>query len=141
MEMILVLVIAALLTAVAVPNLQPAMATMRLRGAASDIASALRHVRGLALGRGKETVFSLNVARHVYRVTGRAKSYALPDSVRLQLFTADKELVDAEEGNIRFYPDGSATGGRITLEAAGQRRLVDVNWLSGEITVREERED
>lgn len=141
MEMILVLVIAAMLTAVAVPNMQPAMAAMRLRGAASDIASALRHVRGQALSRGREATFTLNVARHLYRVSGRAKSYALPDSVQLQLFTADQELVDAEEGNIRFYPDGSATGGRVSLEAGGNRRLIDVNWLTGEVTVRDERED
>lgn len=141
MEMILVLVIAATLTAVAVPSMQPALVAMRLRGAASDLASALRYVRGQALSRGREAIFTLDVDRRVYRVSGRTKSYALPDSVHLQLFTAEQELIGEGEGNIRFYPDGSATGGRITLEAGGNRRLIDVNWLTGEVTVREESHD
>jgi general secretion pathway protein H len=141
MEMMLVLAIAAALTAVAVPNLQPALAAMRLRGAASDVASALRHVRGHALSSGREATFTLDIKRHAYQVSSRAKSYALPDSVRLRLFTAEQELVGEDLGRIRFFPDGSATGGRVTLEAGGNRRLVDVNWLTGDVTVREEREE
>jgi general secretion pathway protein H len=137
LEMMLVLVVAALLAAVAVPNMQPAIATMQLKTAAQDIASALRHTRGQALSQGKEAEFVLNVNRHFYRVAGRRKPYALPESVKLSLFTADF-LMDEGQGSIVFYPDGSASGGRVTLEGAGKKRLVDVNWLTGNITVREE---
>lgn len=137
LEMMLVLVIAALLAAVAVPNMQPAIATMQLRAATSDIASALRHTRGQALSRGREAEFVLNVERHFYRTAGRAKPYVLPESVKLSLFTADV-LTDEGQGSIVFYPDGSASGGRVTLEGAGKKRLVDVNWLTGAIVIREE---
>ncbi len=137
LEMILVLVIAAVLAAVAVPNMQPAIANMQLRAATQDVASALRHARGQALKRGSEAVFVLNVNRHFYRVAGRAKPYALPESVKLSLFTADF-LMDEGQGSIVFYPDGSASGGRVTLEGGGRTRLVDVNWLTGNIVIREE---
>jgi general secretion pathway protein H len=138
LEMILVLVIAATVAAVAVPNFQPALANMQLRAATRDVASALRHVRGQALSRGREAVFSLNVDRHTYQVSGRRKDYALPASVRLGLFTAEAELSGEGQGSIRFYPDGSSTGGRVSLEAAGKKRLVDVNWLTGAVLIREE---
>lgn len=110
LEMILVLVIAATVAAVAVPNFQPALANMQLRAATRDVASALRHVRGQALSRGREAVFSLDVNHHTYQVSGRRKNYALPESVRLGLFTAEAELSGEGLGSIRFYPDGSSTG-------------------------------
>jgi general secretion pathway protein H len=138
LEMILVLVIAATVAAVAVPNLQPALANMQLRAATRDIASALRYARGQALSRGREAVFSLDVERHVYQVSGRRKDYSLPASVQFGLFTAETELSGEGQGSIRFYPDGSSTGGRVSLDAAGKRRLVDVNWLTGAVVIREE---
>ena len=122
----------------AVPNMQPALANMQLRAATQDVASALRHARGQALSRGREAEFSLDVHRHAYQVTGRRKPYILPASVKLGLFTAESELSGEGQGSIRFYPDGSATGGRVSLEAAGKKRLVDVNWLTGAVVIREE---
>lgn len=138
LEMILVLVIAATVAAVAVPNLEPALANMQLRAATRDIASALRYARGQALSRGREAVFSLDVDRHIYQVSGRRKAYGLPISVQLGLFTAETELSGQGQGSIRFYPDGSSTGGRVSLDAMGKRRLVDVNWLTGAVVIREE---
>jgi general secretion pathway protein H len=137
LEMMLVLVVAAVLAAVAVPNMQPAITNMQLRAATQDIASALRHTRGQALSRGREAEFVLNVQKHFYRVAGRQKPYVLAESVKLSLFTADF-LMDEGQGSIVFYPDGSASGGRVTLEGAGKTRLVDVNWLTGNIVIREE---
>lgn len=140
LELILVLVVAAIAAAVAVPNLQPAMANAQLKAATQDVASALRHTRGEALSRGREAEFVLNVNRHFYRVAGRHKPYALSDSVKLSLFTADF-LMSEGQGSIVFYPDGSSSGGRVTLKGAGKTRLVDVNWLTGAVVVREESDE
>jgi len=116
------------------------MVNAQLRAATQDVASALRHTRGQALSLGREAEFVLNVNRHFYRVVGRSKPYPLPDSVKLSLFTADF-LQSEGQGSIVFYPDGSATGGRITLKGAGKIRLVDVNWLTGAVVVREETDE
>ena len=140
LEMILVMVVAAVVAVVAVPNFQPAIANMQLKSATADVASALRHTRGEALSQGREAEFVLNVNQHFYKITGRKKPYALPTSVTLKLFTADF-LTSEGQGSILFYPDGSASGGRVTLEGAGKTRLVDVNWLTGAIVVREETND
>lgn len=140
LELFLVLVVAALAAAVAVPNLQPAMVNAQMRSATQDVASALRHVRGVALSQGREAAFMLDVKRHNYQVTGRGKPYTLPDSVKLSLFTADY-LQGEGWGSIVFYPDGSATGGRVTLQGAGKTRLVDVNWLTGAVVIREESDE
>lgn len=141
LEVLLALVIAAVLMAVAVPNLGPAVSRAQLYSAARDVASALRHARGQALVQGREAVFEIDVTRHQYRVAGRTKVYNLPEPIHLSLYTAETELMDEGVGRIRFFPDGSATGGRVTLAGAGREREVDVSWLTGEVKLREEDRD
>ena len=38
-------------------------------------------------------------------------------------------------GDIRFQPDGSSTGGRITLADGRRRMAVGVDWLTGRVSV------
>lgn len=136
--MLLALAIAAALTAVAVPNLTPLLNRAQLTAAARDIASGLRYARGQALAGAREAVFELDVNHKAYRVSGRRKPFSLPDGVRLSLYTAEQEAGEEGIGRIRFFPDGSSTGGRVTLETAGKKRLVDINWLTGEVAIRED---
>jgi len=43
--------------------------------------------------------------------------------------------------DVWFFPDGSATGGRVTLTASKQKRVVDVNWLTGEVRMGDDDSD
>lgn len=133
LELLIVLVISALLIGTVVPNFGPGIARAQLYSATRDVASALRHTRGQAMNTGQDALFELNTAQHTYRVTGRPKVYQLPGDIELGLFTTSTETVDEGIGRIRFFPDGSATGGRVTLIGAKQTRVVDINWLTGEV--------
>ncbi|QJD30701.1 GspH/FimT family pseudopilin [Methylococcus geothermalis] len=141
LEMLLVLGIGTILLAVAVPNVMPAIEAARLSSAARDVASGLRFARGQALSRRQEVRFTLDVAGHRYQVSTRPKAFGLPSAVALKLFTASGEVEGEGVGSIRFFPDGSSTGGRVTLEAAGRKRLIDVNWLTGRISSSAEEAD
>ena len=57
--------------------------------------------------------------------------------IRDRLYTAQSEIVDDKHGAIRFYPDGSSTGGRVTLASGERKFLVDVDWLTGRVTIKE----
>jgi general secretion pathway protein H len=35
---------------------------------------------------------------------------------------------------IRFFADGSSTGGRVKLSSAGRDWVIGVEWLTGEVT-------
>ena len=59
----------------------------------------------------------------------------MPKNVEVKLFTAQSELTDANTGSIRFFPDGGSTGGRITVMANERKYAVDVNWLTGQVTI------
>ena len=137
-ELIVVLVIMVTAAAITGPNLVRGLAGVKLKSAARDVASALRYSRSYAVIRARESEFHLDLEKNSYRVSGKKKLYRLSDSVRLKLVTAESEITGVEEGVIRFFPDGSSTGGRVTLEADERKHHVDVNWLTGQVVSRVE---
>lgn len=109
-----------------------------LRATAAEIASGLRLARSEAIVHNRSVVFSLDVTGHRYRV-GAGAERSLPANLSLQLLTVAGENRGPGVGDIRFQPDGSSTGGRISL-AEGQHRLaVGVDWLTGGISVADLR--
>lgn len=132
-EMLIVIAISATVLATLVPNFSPAIERTKLHAAARDVSSALRHCRGYAMIKGEDAVFELDTANNVYKITGRKKSYSIPESIELSLFTTTTETLSDNSGRIRFFPDGSATGGRVTLIGKNQTLVIDINWLTGEI--------
>ncbi len=139
LELLIVLAIAAASFAMVGPRVSSGLSTMKLNTAANDMASALRFTRSRAISDTREAEFFLDVERHRYRVTGKHKEYRVPESIHLKLLTAESEMIGDGQGVIRFFPDGSSTGGRVTLEVGQQKRLVDVNWLTGQIVIRTEQ--
>lgn len=136
-EMLLTLALAAALTMLVVPNFGPAIDSARLKSASRNIASALRQTRTLAIKQRRDVRLTLDIHQHVYRISGESRVFRLPEEVELKLFTADSEIIDQGRGSVRFFPDGSSTGGRVTLMAGERKRIVDVNWLTGHVTLRE----
>jgi len=133
--MLLVLAIAVIAMMVVLPNLSRGLAAAEMRSATRDIASSLRYSRGYAIASGKESEFNIDVKSNRYSVSGRTKQYAVSDTIQLKLLTVDAEIKNEGQGVIRFYPDGSSTGGRITLETEDRTRIVDINWLTGQIEI------
>lgn len=139
LEMLLVLSIAVIAMALVVPNLSKGIDSIRLTSTSREIVSSLRYLRGRAISNNRATEFNLNIKTNVYHLTGQNKAYSVPDTIRMRLVTADTEIDGEDSGTIRFYPDGSSTGGRVTLVAGNRERLVDVNWLTGQIEMRTEK--
>lgn len=132
-EMMIVIAISAIVLATLVPNFAPAIERAKLNAASRDVVSALRHCRGYAMIKGEDALFEINTINHTYRISGRNKLYHIPESIQLGLFTTTTETLDEGTGRIRFFPDGSATGGRVTLIGQNQTLVIDINWLTGEI--------
>ncbi len=137
-EMLLTLAIAAGLAVIAAPNFAPALESARLKSATRDMASALRQARSLAVRQRRDVRLTLDIDEHRYRITGQEKIHRIPQEIELKLFTADSEILGPGRGSFRFFADGSSTGGRVTLAAGARQRIVDVNWLTGQVFLRED---
>src|SRR5438874_1500850 len=59
----------------------------------------------------------------------------VPRQLSIELLTVSGERRDFATGDIRFNPDGSSTGGRISLADGRQKMAVGVDWLSGRVSV------
>ena len=114
-------------------NLASGNDSTEIKAAARDIVSALRFARGHALMTRQEATLTLDLTGNTYTVSGRDKLYQIPEAIDLTVVTAQTELSGEGEASIRFFPDGSATGGRITLERGKAAWKIDINWLTGQI--------
>ncbi len=109
-----------------------------LQATAAELAAGLRLARSEAILSNRAVVFDLDLIGHRYRV-GTGTPRLLPADLSLELLTISGEARNGREGDIRFNPDGSSTGGRISL-ADGRRRIgVGVDWLTGRVSVADER--
>lgn len=136
LETLIALAVVALLLAVAVPALivPPGV---QLRTASELVATGLRQARLTAVRQQRPVALLLDVDKRLLQVEGGRRVRQLPAEVGLQLDTAQGEIFGPRTGGIRFYPDGSSTGGRVTLTLEGLETQVDVEWLTGRVRVRE----
>ena len=116
------------------PNGNPAD-LMALSAATSRIAGGLRDTRQAAVARKEEQVFMVDVEQRQVASSSSDGLVPLDQALSMRLYTARSELIDESKGRIRFFPDGSSTGGRIDLEVAGGSAAVRVHWANGRVTV------
>jgi general secretion pathway protein H len=135
-ELLAVLFILALTAAVVVPSLGGGD-VVELKSAARSLASGLRHTRNQALNDNRSATLALDVVKHEFQLPGERRVRKLPERIDIVLFTARSEQQNEQRGAIRFFPDGSSTGGRITLSTESMRYLVNVDWLTGRVRVIE----
>ncbi|PID99781.1 MAG: type II secretion system protein GspH, partial [Thiothrix nivea] len=128
LEVLLVLVIAGLLMGVVATSLTEGPV---LRKTAKEVAASLRHARSVAVLQQKEVVWSMDVSNKQFWVGGQDKKRDLHPTIEARINTARSEVVSSTQGNIRFYPDGSSTGGSVELTARNQTFKVNVEWISG----------
>lgn len=132
-ELAAVLFIIVLGFAVAGINFSSGLGASTIRAAARDMVSALRYARGQALVRREQTTVTIDFAENTYQISTRSKIYKIPDGVEVTLVTAQTETSGYGQAGIRFFPDGSSTGGRLTLERDRSVWRIDINWLTGQI--------
>jgi len=137
LELLVVLAVVALIAAVVVPALGTGSASQSARRAAWDIAAALRTARADAIRRNGESVLTLDVDGRSYSVGDDDADRPLPEDVTYTILTAEGERQDQSRASIRFFADGSSTGGRVTMKDGVSEYVVGVEWLTGRVRVHE----
>ena len=134
-ELLVVLSIMAALAAMAAPMLSGEVSGSALKSAAREVAAGLRYARNDAVATRQETRLVFDLEGRTFRIDRDARVHALPKKVDLKLFTAQSDIADDKTGAIRFYPDGGASGGRVTIAAGERKYEVDVDWLTGRVAI------
>ena len=135
-ELLVVLAILGLVVALGTPAFQRVLPGLQLKSSAETVAAAMREARGLAIGTNTETVLVIDVDGHSLRL-GDGPPVRLSPGLALTLWTARREVIGSGSGRIRFYPDGTSTGGRVTLGLDHRVYHVAVDWLTGRVVLGE----
>ena len=131
----LVLVLMAMMYALVPPFFAVGGSTTELKAAARQVAAGLRKARSQAIVERRESVLSVDVDARNFQLSGNTKRYSLPATAIVSVDTAESELLGENVAAIRFYPDGSSTGGRVTLAMDKRELRVDVDWLTGQVGI------
>ena len=116
----------------------PWSSALGLKGAAAELASGLRLARSQAIAGNRPVALELDMNGHRYRV-GTGTVRGLPANLAIELLTIAGEKRGEGVGDIHFNPDGSSTGGRITLADGRRHMAVGVDWLTGRVSVADVR--
>lgn len=132
LELIAALAIAGLVMAVAVPATATLYDSIRYRQAVRDLVSTLSSARYRAMSAGRPV--DVEIRPRERSITLNEKVHHLPANVALSVSSA-RELNRAEVGVIRFYPEGSTSGGSVEVQSdRGRGVRVTVDWLMGTVT-------
>ncbi len=137
-EMLAVLTLIALVAGVAAGLIGSNLGSAKTRAAVRDLTAALRQTRGLAIVKGEARSLEVDVDARTYQVPGK-NAVQLPEELSMKLLTAATEQTGDSKGLIRFFPDGSSSGGRITLKRDDHEWRVEIAWLTGEVRIEEDR--
>ena len=135
LEVLVVLVIASVMYVLILGVPFRGASVADLKAAARSLASGLRQAQTLAMATRRDAVLTIDVEERSYLFPGETEARRIPRDIEVKLFTAQSELLSDKKGAIRFYPDGSSTGGRITVSAGERKYLVDVDWLTGRVSI------
>jgi general secretion pathway protein H len=138
-ELIAVIVLLAIVLSVVTFSFSKSLHSARIRGASRDLVAALRYTRGQAIVKGQQEVLLLNVDTNSYTAPGKG-AVKLPEDMTLRLTTAEQEQTGASTGGIRFFADGSSTGGHVSVFQGQREWRVNVAWLTGDIALDEQPE-
>lgn len=136
LELLVVLVIVGLMATLVGVSISRSLSAAEVRSASRDLMAAMRYTRGQAILKRSEQTLAVDVEKRQYQAPGRGV-VELPEGMDMRLLTARTERTGDTTGTIRFYPDGSSTGGRVTLVAGEREWEINVAWLTGEVTRQE----
>lgn len=132
-EILVTMALLALALTVVTPQLSGTIAATQVKSSARDLVSALRHARQRAVSSGRQTIVDFNLASMRYSFGEHERKF--PDRTEVKMITAQSEQRRHLHGAIRFFPDGSSTGGRVTLQGASLTLHVNVEWLTGDVRI------
>jgi general secretion pathway protein H len=137
LELLVVLLLLAVLASFAGSRIMVGMDGPALRAASGELAAVLRRARSEAIVHNAPVAVLVDVDAPSFGIVGE-RTYAVPDRLKLTLFSAVTDELPSNMGEIRFFPDGSSTGGEVTLASSNAHRYVQVDWLTGRVAVYED---
>ncbi len=135
LEVLIVLILAGFLVGVVATSLSEGPV---LRKSSREVAASLRQARAQAIMRQQAMLWKMNIQQKRFWIEGdtggNERNFAA--SITGKINTTTSEVDSADQGGIRFYPDGSSTGGSVELTQNQQAYKINVEWVTGRVSIQ-----
>jgi len=156
-ELLVVILIISLLSALALPRLAASLPGVQLKSTARAVAASLRYARSRAVYESTPYIaifdntqkrlvvesieIPLYAAKldHIREILNRSelqKSYQFPDGIEFGVLNTNDAVDDPEEFAIYFFPRGDSTGAKIVLHnLRRQNYTITVDMITGSVEI------
>lgn len=139
-EVLIVLAIIGLSSAIIFPAMGKGKPQIEIDSAVRKMTSVLKLCRSEAIAKSKEAVFTLEIDKNRYSCDHSKAQYYYFSDIRTKFTTTSKGVMaDKLAGKLFFYPDGSSSGGEISLQIGKLNRHLIIDWLIGSVKLRNEK--
>jgi general secretion pathway protein H len=139
LELLLVLCIMAVAAVFALPLVTRPAADATLIATAHKLANDMRMARASAIRDNAERTLTLDLARRRFWVDGLTGATPVANGIAIDFVTVRAEQLSGRQGRLRFFVDGSATGGNVILKGGGRVVSVKLDWMTGHASVARSR--
>jgi general secretion pathway protein H len=129
LELIVVLAIVSLVAVALAPIANPWRQGGTIDVAAREVVIGLRAARTAAIHTNREATVTFDAAAGEYWSDASPSHRALPAQITVGLGSGESSV-----GQVRFFPDGGASGGTIVLKEAHRSAVIKVDAMSGKAT-------
>lgn len=139
LEMLIVMAIFSLVIGLAVPSLRGSSSVMSVKQAEATLVSAFREARAQAVAGNRQARVTLDLDTNSLMLGASASELLGGEDMKIEMTTAralvagpfQSTVQGATRGAIVFFPDGSSSGGRVTMRSGGAVSVVEVDWMTG----------
>ncbi|MBL0732371.1 MAG: prepilin-type N-terminal cleavage/methylation domain-containing protein [Desulfosarcina sp.] len=150
LELIIVMIIVGLMSVLVVPVIGSSLSNLELKTAAKKTASALRYCRSKAAMQKTTYIAGIDFAANIISVENKKKSsekpdetdepdfktYKLPEGVYVEKIVSSDQEIDSGRFKITFFPNGSCSGGLITLAGIREKQYnINLDSITGIVTI------
>ena len=137
LELLAILAIIALVAATVSLRTSRSFGVAHFRAVLTSTSAIMRQARSRAIGNAKSEAVVIDLdGRHI-SLPSTGQAFDFPKEVDLLATVAESEHYPDGTVGIRFYGDGSSTGGTLAYVWRSQKYQIEINWLTGNVAIHQ----
>jgi general secretion pathway protein H len=132
LELIVVLTVVGLVMAFGFPSFFGSGSALDTRREITLLANELRQARRAAMTSAAGAGVEFDMAHRLVRNGGGAPR-GLPPGLSISVTTARSQLRGDHAAGVWFFPDGSSSGGRVSIADGRHTYWIDIDWVTGRV--------
>ena len=133
LELLVVFAVLSLFLAISTPYLVSAVERSELNESIRQMATDIVKTKRQAVLTQQPMRFHIDLLNNSYKDGEHGPEKRLADEISITVTTIEEEVIKDRLASIRFFPDGSSTGGVIDFVYQDQRKSILIDWMTGRV--------